>query len=253
MMGGLAYMTGRSGDPLRAGTSVNDIMGGMFGAIGAMAALRQRELTGKGCEVQSALFENNIFLVAQHMMQFAATGRAADPMPSRISAWGIYDVFTVKEGEQIFLAVVSDKQWAIFCKAFGLEEMLADPRLKTNNDRVLAREWMMPVLRSHLAGRSAAELSAVFEQNELPFAPIAKPQDLFDDPHLNATGGLAPIRMNDGSRSKVPLMPFTLGGERPGIRLQPPLLGEHTSALLKEVGYSDAQIAALKAGNITTG
>src|SRR5437868_9033598 len=156
MMGGLAYMTGRSGDPLRAGTSVNDIMGGMFGAIGAMAALRQRELTGKGCEVQSALFENNIFLVAQHMMQFAATGRAADPMPSRISAWGIYDVFTVKEGEQIFLAVVSDKQWAIFCKAFGLEEMLADPRLKTNNDRVLAREWMMPVLRSHLAGRSAA-------------------------------------------------------------------------------------------------
>jgi crotonobetainyl-CoA:carnitine CoA-transferase CaiB-like acyl-CoA transferase len=120
MMGGLAYMTGRAGDPLRAGTSVNDIMGGMFGAIGAMAALRQRELTGEGCEVQSALFENNVFLVAQHMMQFAATGKPADPMPSRISAWAVYDVFTVKDGEQIFLAVVSDKQWAIFCQAFGL-------------------------------------------------------------------------------------------------------------------------------------
>jgi crotonobetainyl-CoA:carnitine CoA-transferase CaiB-like acyl-CoA transferase len=253
MMGGLAYMTGRPGDPLRAGTSVNDIMGGMFGAIGAMAALRQREQTGRGCEVQSALFENNIFLVAQHMMQFAATGRAADPMPSRISAWAVYDVFTVRDGEQIFLAAVSDKQWTIFCKAFGLEEMLADPRLKTNNDRVLARDWMMPMLRSHLAGHSAAELSAVFEKNELPFAPITKPQDLFDDPHLNATGGLAPIRMNDGSTSKVPLMPFTLGGERPGIRIQPPLLGEHTNALLKEVGYSDAQIAELKTRNITTG
>ncbi|MGJ7511037.1 CaiB/BaiF CoA transferase family protein [Variovorax sp. GT1P44] len=253
MMGGLAYMTGRAGDPLRAGTSVNDIMGGMFGAIGAMAALRQRELTGKGCEVQSALFENNIFLVAQHMMQFAATGKAADPMPSRISAWGVYDVFNVKDGEQIFLAVVSDKQWTIFCKAFGLDEMLADPRLKTNNDRVLAREWMMPILRSHLATHSAAELSAVFEKNELPFAPITKPQDLFDDPHLNATGGLAPIRMNDGSQSKVPLMPFTLGGERPGIRLQPPLLGEHTDALLGEVGYTDAQIADLKASAVTRG
>jgi crotonobetainyl-CoA:carnitine CoA-transferase CaiB-like acyl-CoA transferase len=253
MMGGLAYMTGRIGDPLRAGTSVNDIMGGMFGAIGAMAALRQREQTGRGCEVQSALFENNIFLVAQHMMQFAATGKAADPMPSRISAWAVYDVFTVKDGEQIFLAAVSDKQWTIFCKAFALEEMLADPRLKTNNDRVLARDWMMPMLRSHLAGYSAAELSAVFEKNELPFAPITKPQELFDDPHLNATGGLAPIRMNDGSTSKVPLMPFTLGGERPGIRIQPPLLGEHTSALLKEVGYSDAQIAELKTQNITTG
>jgi crotonobetainyl-CoA:carnitine CoA-transferase CaiB-like acyl-CoA transferase len=253
MMGGLAYMTGRSGDPLRAGTSVNDIMGGMFGAIGAMAALRQRDLTGKGCEVQSALFENNVFLVAQHMMQFAATGKAADPMPSRISAWAVYDVFTVKDGEQIFLAAVSDKQWLIFCKAFGLEDMLADPRLKTNNDRVNAREWMMPILRSHLAGYSAAELSAVFEKNELPFAPITKPQELFDDPHLNATGGLAPVRMNDGSVAKVPLMPFTLDGERPGIRLQPPHIGEHSNELLKEVGYSDAQIAALKTHHITLG
>jgi len=247
MMGGLAYMTGRSGDPLRAGTSVNDIMGGMFGAIGAMAALRQRELTGKGCEVQSALFENNVFLVAQHMMQFAATGRAADPMPSRISAWAVYDVFTVKDGEQVFLAVVSDKQWAIFCKAFGLHEMLADTRLQSNNDRVLARDWMMPILRSHLAGHSAAELSAVFEQNELPFAPITKPQELFDDPHLNATGGLAPVRMNDGHMAKVPLMPFTIGGERPGIRLQPPRIGEHTGELLREVGYSDKEIAAFEA------
>ena len=187
-------------------------MGGMFGAIGAMAALRQRELTGRGQEVQSALFENNVFLVAQHMMQFAATGQPAAPMPSRISAWGVYDVFTVKDGEQIFLAAVSDKQWAVFCQAFGLHELLADPRLETNNDRVRAREWMMPILRAHLAGHSAAELSAVFEANELPFAPIVQPEDLFDDPHLNATGGLAPVRMTDGSQSRVPLMPFTLGG-----------------------------------------
>jgi crotonobetainyl-CoA:carnitine CoA-transferase CaiB-like acyl-CoA transferase len=246
MMGGLAYMTGRPGDPLRAGTSVNDIMGGMFGAIGAMAALRQRELSGEGSEVQAALFENNVFLVAQHMMQFASTGKAANPMPSRISAWAIYDVFTVKDGEQIFLAAVSDKQWAIFCEALGLAELLADPRLTTNNDRVQARDWMMPQLRPHLAGRSAAELAAIFEANELPFAPITRPEELFADRHLNESGGLAPIRLNNGTESKVPLLPLTIGGTRPGVRLQPPRAGEHTAALLQELGYSDDEVAALR-------
>ncbi|RCW75469.1 CaiB/BaiF CoA transferase family protein [Pseudorhodoferax soli] len=253
MMGGLAYMTGRSGDPLRAGTSVNDIMGGMFGAIGAMAALRQREQTGQGCEVQSALFENNVFLVMQHMMQFAATGRAADPMPSRISAWAVYDVFTVKDGAQIFLAAVSDKQWTVFCNAFGLQELLADPRLASNNDRVRARDWLLPILRAHLAGYDAAELAAVFEANELPFAPIVKPQELFDDPHLNASGGFGALRMNDGQMAKVPLLPLTLDGQRPGIRLQPPATGEHGEALLCELGYAEAQIADLRARRITAG
>jgi crotonobetainyl-CoA:carnitine CoA-transferase CaiB-like acyl-CoA transferase len=254
MMGGLAYMTGRAGDPLRAGTSVNDIMGGMFGAIGAMAALAAREKTGEGQEVQAALFENNVFLVAQHMMQFAVTGQPAAPMPSRISAWGIYDVFTVKDGAQVFLAVVSDTQWAVFCEAFGLAELLADSRLATNNDRVRAREWLMPLLRSHLADHDAAELSAVFEANALPFAPITRPQDLFDDPHLIATGGLAPITLSDGPRAGTTaptvLMPLTLGGERPGIRMSPPRLGEHTRDLLAELGYGDEAIAAFQAQDI---
>jgi crotonobetainyl-CoA:carnitine CoA-transferase CaiB-like acyl-CoA transferase len=250
MMGGLAYMTGRPGDPLRAGTSVNDIMGGMFGAIGAMAALAAREKTGKGQEVQSALFENNVFLVAQHMMQFAVTGQPAAPMPARISAWAVYDVFTVKNGEQIFLAAVTDSQWAVFCDAFGFGDLKADPRLKTNNDRVHAREWMMPMLRSRLAERSAAELAATFEKNGLPFAPITKPEALFDDPHLNATGALAPLTLPDGRQTKVPLLPLTLGAQRPGVRRQPPKLGQHTGELLRELGYADAEIQSLQARNI---
>ncbi|HEY9207984.1 MAG TPA: CoA transferase, partial [Acidovorax sp.] len=151
MMGGLAYMTGRPGDPLRAGTSVNDIMGGMFGAIGAMAALMQRGITGRGQEVDSALFENNVFLVGQHMMQYAVTGQPAAPMPDRISSWALYDVFRVKDGEQIFLAAVSDAQWITFCDAMGYADLKADPQLATNNDRVRARGTMLPALRRRLA------------------------------------------------------------------------------------------------------
>ncbi len=245
MMGGLAYMTGRPGDPLRAGSSVNDIMGGMFGAIGVMAALSARKKTGLGQEVQTALFENNVFLVAQHMMQFAVTGQPAAPMPGRIAAWAVYDVFMVKGGEQIFLAVVSDTQWAIFCETFGFSDLKIDPRLGSNNDRVCARDWMMPLLRDRLANFSAAELSALFEKNGLPFAPITRPQDLLNDPHLNRTGGLAPITLPDGRATKTVLLPLSLGGERLGVRLNPPRLGEHNAELLADLGYSEQEINAL--------
>jgi crotonobetainyl-CoA:carnitine CoA-transferase CaiB-like acyl-CoA transferase len=251
MMGGLAYMTGRPGDPLRAGTSVNDIMGGMFGAIGALGALVQRGITGKGMEVQSALFENNVFLVGQHMLQYAITGVAAEPMPNRISAWAVYDVFAVKDGEQIFLAAVSDAQWKTFCEALGFADLLADPAYATNNDRVRQRPRLLPQLRERLATWSAAELAAIFEQRGLPFAPIRKPEELFDDPHLQATGGLADVRLSDGPRAgqtaKATLFPITMAGERLGVRMDPPTMGEHTAELLRGLGYTDTDVAALQA------
>jgi crotonobetainyl-CoA:carnitine CoA-transferase CaiB-like acyl-CoA transferase len=254
MMAGLAYMTGRPGDPLRAGTSVNDIMGGMFGAIGVLGALIQRGITGRGQEIQSALYENNVFLVGQHMLQYAITGLAAEPMPNRISAWAVYDVFTVKDGEQIFLAAVSDPQWSTFCDVLDLGDLKADPRYGSNNDRVRLRAELMPELRRRLARFSARELAAIFERAGLPYAPIAKPEELFDDPHLAATGGLAEIRLTDGQRAgqsaRTALLPFTMGGERLGVREQPPYSGEHTDALLAGIGYTSEAIAGLRAGRV---
>jgi crotonobetainyl-CoA:carnitine CoA-transferase CaiB-like acyl-CoA transferase len=249
MMGGLAYMTGRPGDPLRAGSSVNDIMGGMFGAIAILGALLERGVTGRGMEVQSALYENNIFLVGQHMLQYAITGRPAAPMPARISPWAIYDVFTVKDGEQIFLAAVSDAQWATFCDALGLDDLKADPRYGSNNDRVKLRSELLPALSARLADRSAAELALVMERAGLPFAPIMRPEQLLDDPHLVATGGLADIQLTDGERAgttvKTTLFPFTLDGERPGVRLNPPRRGEHTRSVLSDLGLAENEIAQL--------
>ena len=257
MMGGLAYMTGPEGRPLRAGTSVNDIMGGLFGAVGALAALAQRDKTGRGQEVQSALFENNVFLMAQHMMQYAVTGRPAAPMPSRISAWAVYDVFTVKNGEQVFLAAVSDTQWALMCSEFGFADLQHDTRLASNNDRVQARDWMLPLLRERFAAFGAAELSARFDRIGLPYAPITRPQDLFDDPHLAATGGLAPVNLAPDASSagkavhtRTALLPLTLDGHRPGLRADPPGIGQHSAELLADLGYAAADIERLHRAGI---
>jgi crotonobetainyl-CoA:carnitine CoA-transferase CaiB-like acyl-CoA transferase len=246
MMGGLAYMTGRPGDPLRAGTSINDIMGGLFGAIGALSALIQRGVTGRGMEVQSALFENNVFLMGQHMLQFAMTGRHPAPMPARDNPWAVYDVFAVKDGEQIFLAAVSDAQWVTFCDALGFSDLKADPGLATNNQRVSMRPTLLATLRERLAQRSADELATVFEKAGLPFAPIRRPEDLYDDPHLKATGGLADVRLPDGDKAgttvKTTLFPITLEGRRLGVRMDPPTMGEHTRELLAAIAYTSDEI-----------
>ena len=200
--------------------------------------------------MQSALFENNIFLVAQHMMQYAVTGKPAAPMPNRMSAWAVYDVFEVKDSEQIFLAVVSDTQWEIYCRAFGFADLKADPRLASNNDRVRAREWIMPELRKRMAPHSASELGRMFEQHGLPYAPITKPQDLFDDPHLIATGGLTDITLTDGRATRTPLLPLTMDGKRLPLRHDPPRLGQHSEELLRLAGYTDGEVASLIADGI---
>ena len=253
MMGGLAYMTGPEGRPLRAGSSVNDIMGGVFGALGVLAALAARARTGRGQQVQSALFENNVLLVAQHMLQYAVTGEPAAPMPGRISAWGVYDTFTVRDARLVFLAVVTDTQWSAFCDVFAFADLAADARLATNGQRVRERHWLIPLLRERLAPLAADEIVARFESRALPYAPITRPQDLFDDPHLAATGGLAPLTLADGRTTRAPLLPLTLDGKRLPLRLDPPAIGAHTDRVLADLGYTRDEIEQLHAQGVVAG
>jgi crotonobetainyl-CoA:carnitine CoA-transferase CaiB-like acyl-CoA transferase len=245
MMAGLAYMTGPVGRPLRAGSSVNDIMGGMFGAIGVLAALFERQITGVGKEVQSALFENCVLLSAQHMQQYAATGVPAAPMPDRISAWAVYDVFELAEKEQMFIAATGDGQWRTLCRILGRDDLLADIRLGTNNQRVVAREWLLPTLRETLRRFEGKSLVVELEQNGIPFAPITRPEQLFDDPHLLASGGLSKLTLDDGTQTDMPLLPFSLDGERLLPRMPIARIGEHTREVMRELGYGDEQIDRL--------
>jgi crotonobetainyl-CoA:carnitine CoA-transferase CaiB-like acyl-CoA transferase len=232
MMGGLSYMTGPPGRPLRAGTSVNDIMGGMFGAIGVLAALRERDRTGKGQEVQSALFENCVFLSAQHMQQYAMTGEAPPPMPARVSAWSVYDVFDLADGEQLFIGAVSDRQFRTLCDVLERPDVANDPAFATNAQRVAVRPQLLERLGAILRTHKKEELSAKLEAAGLPYAPIVRPEELLDDPHLRQSGGLVPMHTDDGGTTDVVLLPLMIGGRRPGVRSALPRVGEHTEEVL---------------------
>jgi crotonobetainyl-CoA:carnitine CoA-transferase CaiB-like acyl-CoA transferase len=245
MMGGLAYMTGLPDRPLRAGSSVVDIMGGTFAALGILAALRSRESTGRGMQVTSSLFESTAYLVAQHMAQFELTGEAPPPMSVKRPAWGVYDIFDTAGGGRLFIGVVTDTQWEVFCRDFGLDELATDPRLKSNGSRVKERSWLIPRINQITRGHPQEELAAKLEAIGLPFAPIAKPWDLLDDPHLNASGGLLETRIG-GKTIRVPALPLALDGRRLAKRADPPRVGEHVRELLAGLGCSPGEIESLR-------
>ena len=242
MMGGLAYMTGPPGQPLRAGSSVIDIMGGMFGVIAILAAVQERQTSGTGQKVTSALFENVVYLMGQHMAQTATTGSPPPPMSVRVSAWAVYDIFETKDDEQLFVGVVSDGQWKSFCAAFGLTDFREDKAMDLNANRVAKRNLIIPSIKTLFKQYTKQDLMEKLEQTGLPFAPISKPEDLFEDPHLNESGGLLDIDLPQGGQTKLPALPIQMKGNRFGVEHQVPKLGEHTREVLKELGFDEVLI-----------
>ena len=242
MMGGLAYMTGPPGRPLRAGSSVIDIMGGMFGAIAILAALQERQATKKGQKVTSALYENVVYLMGQHMAQTATTGSPPPPMSVRVAAWAVYDIFDTKDGEQIFIGVVSDTQWKLFCESFGLDDYANDESLDLNKGRVEKRDVIIPRLQELFITFTKDDLMKKLDSTGLPFAPISKPEDLFDDVHLNESGGLLDIEIPTGGKTKLPAMPINMDDRRFDVHTPVPKVGEHSIKILEELGMDEDEI-----------
>lgn len=245
MMSGLAYMTGPSGQPLRAGASIVDIMGGSYGALGILIALRERDRTGRGTLVQNGLFETAAFIMGQHMAYSAIAQEPVPPMPARISAWAVYRLFDTADDQQIFIGITSDKHWEQFCAVFDRPDLGADPTLATNNDRIAARDRLLPDLERFFGAMPLQDLVARCEQAGIPFSPIAHPEDLFDDPQLNDGGSLLPVTLEDGRTTKLPRVPVAIGNHHTDLRRDAPRIGQDTAALLRELGYADSDIHAL--------
>lgn len=245
MMGGLAYMTGRKGDPLRVGASATDIMGGVFGALGIIAALYERERTGKGNRVISTLYEAVVFMVAQHMAWAAINKEPSVPMPEIDAAWPVYDLFDTAECEKVFIGLTSDFHFQRFCDVFDLPELKEDDRLTTNADRVANRSWLVPLLKEKLCKMPKAEIIAKSLEAKIPFAPLMRPDELFDDPHLNGSGGFVNTTFPGGIKTKMPKIPLRIGDYDFNLYSDPPAVGQEGRQTLLDIGFSAAEIDAL--------
>ena len=235
MMTGLAYMTGPAGRPLRIGSSANDIMAGLFGATSAMAALRERETTGRGREIRVGLFENSLMLVAQHMVQFALSGRDPAPMPEREFTWPVYDIFTTKDGKEVFVGAVTGGHWTTLCGLLGLDGFLEDPRLSGRMDRIRARHWTIPLFRDAIAEHSASELMSRLEADGIPYSPVARPGEMYD--HPQAAPGLPVSALPDGGAFGAPGLPVEIDGARVVPGLDVPAIGSDSSEVLGDLGF----------------
>ncbi len=253
MMGGLAFMTGPSGQPLRAGTSVVDIAGGMFAVIGILTALRDRDRTGQGQCVETALFESLVYLMGQHLCYAWQSKDPIPPMPERVSAWAVYQIFECRNDDQLFVGVTSDNHWQRLCRQLGWEDFLKDESLRTNNQRITSKDRIIDRLQAMLMDMEMEDAMAHFEAARIPFAPVQRPEDLFADKHLRETGGLVDTALPDGTNTSLPRLPLQLSRSSLAKVKSPPKVGADTLAILRDAGISeDILVECLRARAIQT-
>jgi crotonobetainyl-CoA:carnitine CoA-transferase CaiB-like acyl-CoA transferase len=254
MSAGLAFMTGPRGQPMRAGASIVDVGAAAYGVIAVLAALQQRAETGVGQKITSGLYETTVFWVAQWLASYAATGEPSVPLPELKQGtrmgWGIYQLFTAADGEEVFIGVTSNAHWERFCKEFALDDLLADDRLDDTAKRVAARAWLPGRVAEEMRRYASAELAERLERARVPFAPLRRPDQLVDDPHLNASGQFIATPLPGREPAKLPKLPVRSTAYEFGLRREAPRLGEHTREVLEELGLPKDEIERLKARRI---
>jgi crotonobetainyl-CoA:carnitine CoA-transferase CaiB-like acyl-CoA transferase len=257
MMGGLAFMTGLPGRPMRAGASVTDLGAASFGTIAILAALIQRETTGEGQHIQAGLYETVVFWMSQHLALLGVTGEAPEPVTvvgvSDRLGWPIYDVFRTADEKLVFLGLLNDKHWTSFCAELELHSLASDPKLQTNEQRLEQRPSLVGRLREIIGTYRSSDLLSRLERIDVVFAPVHSPADLVSDEHLLASRQLLETEFM-GSRFLLPMLPVRTSEFSPSIRCQPRAFAQDTESYLRESGYGEAVISEwLRSGVIRSG
>lgn len=248
--GGLISVTGEPGRAgVRVGASIIDQGTGMWAALGILAALTERDRTGKAPDVDVSLYETAIGYVGYHLAGYLADGTVPTGQGTRFPMVAPYQVFATGDGE-LLIAGGNDRLFRAICDVLELPELADDERFRTNPSRVARRDELCAILEERLATRTAAEWNQRLSAAGVPAAPVADVADIVSSPQTEALGILQELEQPDIPGLRLPALPVSFDGERPLHRSAPPAVGAHTAEVLGEAGYDDHEIAALAARGV---